>query len=296
MTPQRRQAYILLHLVVLAFGLTGPLGKLITLESLPLVWYRMGLATLGLAAYLWFTRRVRPLGRGGRKAALAVGILVALHWVLFFASIKASTVAIALVCLATGAFMTALIEPAIYRRELRRSEMALGASAIAGIAIIYGFEHEGNSRGMLLGLASAFVGALFTAINGRLVQRYDSRALSIWELGGGWVALCPVMLLSNGIPGQPSGNDLFYLLILAWLCTSFAFVASIEVMRQISPFSVVLTVNLEPIYGIVLALILFGEEERMSGGFYMGAAIILAGIFLDGWIKRPDTDTRLIPS
>lgn len=286
MGGERRRAYLLLHLVVLAWGLTGPLGRLIDLDAIPLVWFRMGLGTIGLVAYLWFARDIAPLGSKGRRIAVAVGFLVAIHWVLFFASIKASTVSVALVCLASGAFMAAFLEPILYRRPIHRLELLLGTVAMAGIAVVYGFEYEHHQRGILLGIASAAVGALFTSINGRLVQQYDSRALSIWELGGGCAFLTPYMLLSSGIPTPPAALDWVYLLLLSWLCTSFAFMASVAVMRQISPFTVLLTTNLEPIYGIMLALVIFGDDERMSIGFYAGAGLVLVAIAIDAWTKR----------
>ncbi len=279
---------MLLHLVVLVFGFTGILGKLISVGSAPLVWYRMLIAVVAIGMYLMWARVPMRLPREGVRWTVVVGLIVAAHWTFFFESIKQSTVSIALVCLSTGTLFTSLIEPVIFRRGVRLYEMLLGVFTVFGILFVFRFESV-YTIGIVYGLVASFLGAVFTVLNGKLVGRYDSRSISLYELASGFCALS-VYLLFVARPGWDalavSRSDLAYLLILGVVCTGFAFVGSVHVMRALSPFTVVLTINLEPIYGIVLALLLFGESEYMSPGFYAGGAVILLSIWANALIKR----------
>lgn len=280
--------HLLLHAVVLVFGFTGILGKLISLGSAPLVWYRMLIAVVAIAMYLMWSRVPLRLPREGLRWTIVVGLIVAAHWTFFFESIKQSTVSIALVCLSTGTLFTSLIEPIVFRRGLRLYEMLLGLFTVLGLLFVFRFE-SGYTVGIVYGLVASFLGAVFTVINGKLVGRYDSRSISLYELASGFGALS-VYLLFVVRPGWDvflvSPSDLAYLLILGVVCTAFAFVGSVHVMRALSPFTVVLTINLEPIYGIVLALLVFGESEYMTPGFYAGAAVILLSIWANAIFKR----------
>lgn len=284
----RLKDHALLHVVVLIFGFTGILGKLISVESAPLVWYRMLIAVAAIGVYLAWRRTPMRLPREGVRWTLITGLIVAVHWVCFFESIKQSTVSIALVCLSTGTFFTSLIEPVIFRRGLRSYEMLLGVLTVFGIFFVFRFE-SGYKIGILYGLAASLLGALFTVINGKLVVLYDSRTISLYELASGFVGVSAYLLLMAR-PGLDalalSRSDLGFLLLLGVVCTAFAFVGSIHVMRSLSPFTVVLTINLEPIYGILLALLIFGESEYMTPGFYAGAGVILLSIWANAVMKR----------
>ncbi|MCH8204907.1 MAG: DMT family transporter [Candidatus Hydrogenedentes bacterium] len=279
---------MLLHAVVLVFGFTGILGKLISVGSAPLVWYRLLIAVVAIAMYLLWARVPLRLPREGVRSTLLVGLIVAAHWTCFFESIKQSTVSIALVCLSTGTLFTSLIEPVVFRRGLRLYEMLLGVFTVFGILFVFRFE-SGYTVGIAYGLVASFLGAVFTVINGKLVGQYDSRSISLYELASGFGGLS-VYLLFVARPGWDvmavSRSDLAYLLVLGVVCTGFAFVGSVHVMRALSPFTVVLTINLEPIYGIVLALLVFGESEYMTPGFYAGAAVILLSIWVNAIVKR----------
>lgn len=285
---RRLKDHALLHVVVLIFGFTGILGKLISVESAPLVWYRMLIAVAAIGVYLAWRRTPMRLPREGVRWTVITGLIVAVHWICFFESIKQSTVSIALVCLSTGTFFTSLIEPVIFRRGLRPYEMLLGMLTVFGIFFVFRFE-SGYKIGILYGLAASLLGALFTVINGKLVVLYDSRTISLYELASGFVGVSAYLLLMAR-PGLDalalSRSDLGFLLLLGVVCTAFAFVGSIHVMRSLSPFTVVLTINLEPIYGILLALLIFGESEYMTPGFYVGAGVILLSIWANAVMKR----------
>lgn len=280
--------HLLLHLVVLIFGFTGVLGRLISLDSVPLVWYRMLIAVVAIALYLFLLRVPLRLPREGVRRTIFVGLIVAVHWTCFFESIKLSTVSIALVCLSTGTLFTALLEPIIFRRGPRLYEMLLGIFTVLGIFFVFRFE-SGFAAGIVYGLMASFFGALFTVINGQLVVRYDARSISLYELASGFAGLSLYIVLdsrTNWASLHLSPSDIVYLLILGVVCTAFAFAGSVHVMRALSPFTVVLTINLEPIYGILLALLIFGESEFMAPGFYAGAAVILMSIWANAIIKR----------
>lgn len=284
----RLKDHALLHVVVLIFGFTGILGKLISVGSAPLVWYRMLIAVAAIGVYLAWRKVPLRLPREGVRWTVITGLIVAAHWTCFFESIKQSTVSIALVCLSTGTFFTSLIEPVIFRRGLRLYEMLLGVLTVFGIFFVFRFE-SGYKIGILYGLLASLLGALFTVINGKLVGLYDSRTISLYELTSGFGGLSAYLLLVAR-PGLDalalSRSDLGYLLVLGVVCTAFAFIGSIHVMRALSPFTVVLTINLEPIYGILLALLMFGESEYMTPGFYAGAGVILFSIWANAIIKR----------
>lgn len=292
MTPvsagKKFQYQLLLHSVVIAFGFTGVLGKLINISSGPLVWYRMMIAVLGLALFLRLRGVSAALPWRTLVKAWLVGLIVAAHWILFFESIKRANVSIALVCLATGTFFISFIEPVVYRRAIRVYEVVLGAITALGVGFIFHAEIA-YSEGIAIGLGAAFLGAVFPVINGRLVRRYDSRILSLHELAGGFVGITLYFLVWTH-PSldqlRVSVSDVVYLLILGLVCTAFAFIGGVEVMRVLSPFTVLLTINLEPVYGIALAVLVFGESEMMTFGFYLGALTILFTILGNAIIRR----------
>lgn len=279
---------IWLHLIVVVFGFTAVLGKLITLPATTLVWYRMLIAVLGLLVYLVAVGGPIRLPRAGAIKACATGLLTALHWILFFESIKQSTVSVALVCLSSAAFFTALLEPIVYRRRLKVHEILFGLLVFLGLYCIFRFETQYRT-GMLLGVLAALVGSLFVVINGKLVSQYDARSLSCHELVGGFIGISLYLFIF----AAPDAThfvltlaDGVYLLVLGLVCTAFAFTAGIEVMKEVSPFTFALTINLEPVYGIVLALLIFGESERMTLGFYLGALLVILTIFGNVVVNR----------
>jgi drug/metabolite transporter (DMT)-like permease len=279
---------LLLHLVVLIFGFTAILGKLITIPSDQLVWYRMFFATCSLAVYLVLMKKSFKMKRIGILKTIGVGFIIAAHWVFFFEAIKQSNVSIALAATATGSLFTALLEPIFFKRKLHFYELLLGSIVLLGLYFIFQFETD-NSLGIWLGVLAAFLASLFTVMNGQLIKQYDSTIISFYELGGGVIAITMYFLIfsRSSLPNfQLSSSDWLWMLVLAIVCTAFAFVASVKVMEELTPFTVSLSINLEPIYGILLALLIFGESEKMSPGFYIGTSLILCSLFLNVWIKR----------
>ncbi|KAA3647382.1 MAG: EamA family transporter [Bacteroidetes bacterium] len=278
----------LLQLVVLIFGFTAILGKLISLDSQALVWYRMFFAFLSLIAYALIKGKKLQMPLQGFVWSILTGVVVAAHWIFFFEAIKQSNVSVTLAALSSASIFTAFLEPLFFKRRILPYEILLGLIVISGLYFIYQI-NEANEIGIILGLISAFLASLFTVINGKLIKKFDSTRISIYELLGGTIAISIYLFFKDKlslINFEMDTLDLFYLLILAIICTAFAFVASVEVMKELSPFTVSLSINLEPVYGIILAFLIFGEEEKMSFGFYIGTVLILLGIFLNIWIKH----------
>ncbi len=275
---------------MLLFGFTAILGKLITLPSFELVWYRMLIATVTLLVVVLFTTgRIKNVSKQ-IIPFFGVGLIVAAHWVLFFEAIKVSNVSVTLGCMASGTLFASLLEPIFKKRKIDWLEVVIGLFIILGLYLIFQFELE-YRLGIMLALVSAFLAVLFTLINEGFVRTNDAITVSGFEMLGGFIGLSIYLIVfQNMIPDfQIIWEDWMYLLILGILCTGVAFVLSIAVMKTLSPYFVVLAVNLEPIYGIVLAWFIFGESEQMTNGFYIGAGIILLSVFLYPILKRQRT-------
>ncbi|MFS4494760.1 DMT family transporter [Maribacter sp. 2308TA10-17] len=282
--------YIHLHFIVLIWGFTAVLGKLITIDALPLVWYRMGIASLLIFLFIAFKRDSLKVSKKTFFALVLAGGSLALHWVTFFMAIKVSNVSIALATMSTGAFFTALLEPLWYRRKIIWYELLFGAVVILGLILIFKVETQ-YALGMLLALLSAFMSVIFTLINGKLVQIEKPTVISFYELGIGVLLLSIFLGIKGGFTTeffQLSQNDWIFIFVLASFCTAYAFIGGVQVMKYISPYTVVLTVNLEPVYGIILAFIIFGDNERMNPMFYVGAFIILSTVIANGILKNKD--------
>lgn len=280
--------YLHLHFLVFIAGFTAILGELITIGSVPLVWYRMIIAAVLMFMYIKF-RKV-PLKHSPKtitKFAIA-GILIALHWITFFESIEQANISIALAMFSTGAFFASLIEPLFYKRKIIWYEIVFGVLVIFGVWLITKTEIR-YVNGILLGITSALFSTLFAVINGKFVERYRASAISYYEFISGIICITIFLALSGGftpdIFSLPTA-DIMYLIILGSVCTAYAFIAAVYVMKLISPYTVVLTYNLEPIYGIILALIIFPEKEQMSTEFYIGAMLIISTVIINGIIKN----------
>jgi drug/metabolite transporter (DMT)-like permease len=210
-----------------------------------------------------------------------------MHWFTFFKAIKVSNVSITLSCLSTGAFFTSLLEPILFGKKIVWYEVFFGLIVVSGLLII--FNVEGNYiEGILLALTSAFLSALFAVINSKFVKEHHPTVISFYELSGGVIFFTLFLLISNSFSVTffaLTSKDFLYLLILSSVCTAYAFIASTAVMKFLSPYTVMLTINLEPIYGIILAVIIFEEKEKMSFEFYIGALIILSTVLLNAIIK-----------
>lgn len=276
-----------LHFIVLIFGFTGILGKLIDLPSYLIVIYRMFIAFAVLGFFLLWRKPINTSTSKLRLKWFLTGFVVGLHWFFFFESIKVSNVSVALVSLSSAALFTSILEPLFHKRKIRAYELIFSLLIIVGMYIVLQFEFA-FMKGIVYGIISAFLASLFTVLNSKFIPNNSSVRISFYELLGGaiFVSLMTAVLSPESLLIVPGMADIFYLLILAVVATALAFVVSISVMRQLSPFTVSLTINLEPLYGIILALLIFGEEEMMSGGFYLGFTLILATILTNAILKK----------
>uniref|UniRef100_UPI00404B548E DMT family transporter n=1 Tax=Flavobacterium sp. TaxID=239 RepID=UPI00404B548E len=281
------KSYLNLHLIVFIWGFTAILGALISLEALDLVWFRMSLAVGFIYIFVLFKKINLKVTPKALLKFLILGLIIALHWLTFFKAIKVSNVSVTLACLSTGALFTSILEPFFNKKRVVFYEVFFGLLVVVGLYII--FQVVGDyTYGIILALTSAFLSALFSVMNGKLAHQFDSTVISFYELLGGVLCLSVFLIFSSGFSYdffQISWNDLFYLLILSSICTAYAFIASVKVMRHISPYTVMLTINLEPIYGIILAVFIFEDKEKMSPTFYFGALLILATVLTNGIVK-----------
>lgn len=285
---------LLLHATVIVWGFTGILGALISISALQLVWYRVLIAFLSLLLY--FKWKGMPISVQFRDLIkfLGVGALVGTHWLLFFQSIKLSTVSVTLVCLSSLTLFTALLEPLFTKKKISLLDLAVGLLIILGIYLIFKFEAQ-YVGGILTGIAAAFAGSLFSICNARMVKAHSPLTIGLWEMLGAWLWISIFMLFSGSFDASLylKASDLLYLMLLGTVCTSAAYVAGIAVMREFSAFRVALITNLEPVYGIVLAWLILQKQEQMSLGFYAGAAIVLIAIFLYPYARRAHIRYRL---
>jgi len=281
--------YFHLHFLVFIAGFTAILGKLISIEAIPLVWYRMLIASFLMFIYIKIARvKINIPARYFVRFFMA-GIIIALHWITFFGSIKVSNASIALAMFSTGAFFASLIEPLIYNRKIIWHEITFGVIVIIGVFIITQGEIK-HLLGIILGIISAFLSSLFAVINGKFLERNSATVISFYEFIGGvlFISLF-IIIFGDGFSKdffKLSTDDYGYLFILASVCTAYAFIGSVYIMKYISPYTVVLTYNLEPVYGIILAIIVFRDSEKMSPQFYFGATLIIAVVLLNGIIKN----------
>ena len=281
-----KKALIQLHIAVFLAGFTGILGKLIELNEGLLVWYRMLITVITLAVILGFQKEIKKLPWIDALKVVGVGGVIALHWVTFYGSIKYSNVSIALVCFSSIGFFTAIFEPLMLKRRFEWRELALGLLCIAGIYLIFNFNPQ-YKTGIIIGLISALLAVCFSILNKSFVARIPVKTITFYEMGGGWLVLTLLMTFYIKLfPTDyifPTFNDWIWLLILAWLCTVWAVMLQLSSLKKLSTFTSNLTYNLEPIYGILLAFILFKENENLSSGFYYGLALILLSVFWQMW-------------
>jgi drug/metabolite transporter (DMT)-like permease len=279
---------LLLHAIVLVWGLTGILGNEISLSAVPLVWWRVVIAVLTILLFV-LIRKIRVIASTRELARFAaVGLLTAAHWVFFFAAIKYSKISVALVVLSTSAFFVSILGPLVRRERIQWYEMGLGLIVIAGLSLIFNFESQ-YVLGIVLALVAAFLASLFSTLNSRLVIRHSPVQIAFWEMLFAAIGLTVFLLFSGEWRIVAQGlntKDLAMLLVLGILCTGVAFIVSIRVMRVLTPFTCALAINLEPVYTILIALWLYGESEYMSVPFYAGAAVILSTLFIDAALKR----------
>ena len=280
--------YLHLHLLVFIWGFTAILGALISIDAIPLVWYRMFFAAIIVFIYFLIKRKSLKASSSSLLKFLFSGIIIALHWIAFFSAIKVSNISIALVAMSTGALFTSLIEPIFFKRRLIFLELIFGLIVISGLYIIFNVESQ-YTLGIIYALIASLLSALFTVLNGLFIKKHEADVITFYQLlfGVGFISIYVLTTSSFSIQDFVLKDlDLFYLFILSSICTAYAFVVSVKIMKYLTPYTVMLTINLEPIYGIILALLFFGDKEKMSPQFYLGAAIIIITVVINGFLKN----------
>lgn len=288
MPNDKLKSYLHLHLIVFIWGFTAILGKLLSIDAIPLVWYRMGLASIFIYIYIKVKKLSLKITKRQVVNYVFGGVVIAAHWVTFFYAIKISNISIALATMSTGAFFTIFIEALYKKKRIDFKELIFGILAIVGLYIIYKSEIS-LQIGILVALASSFLSAVFSVFNADFVKKESAVVISFYELSFGVLAIT-LFLLCNGELLDTSffklePLDYLWLFILSSVCTAYAFIVSVDLLKKLSAFTVMLTINLEPIYAIVLAIILFPENEKMTPNFYFGAALILLTVVANGVIK-----------
>jgi drug/metabolite transporter (DMT)-like permease len=289
--PKRalRKAQVQIHFCVLLWGFTAILGKLITLPALDLVRWRMLIVTAALLLVPRVWRGLRAMQPRLLLAYTGVGTAVALHWLFFYASVKLANASVAATCIAVAPVFLAVLEPWLARRRFQWHELWIGVGVIPGVALVVGGIPDQMRLGVLVGVISAFFCALFGALNKRLVERADPLTVTAIELGTGGIF---VWLIAAFVPHEtglfelPALHDTLLLLVLALACTLVPFTLSLVALRHLSAFAVELAVNLEPVYAIMLAIPLFGEQRELGLAFYVGVAIILGAMFVHPLLER----------
>ena len=293
---QRSRAYLQIHTAVLLYGLTGIFGDLISLPKPTLVWWRMGLTVLTFIFWPGALRGAWGLDRKVLLRMMGIGILVALHWVTFFGAIALTNVSVTLAMLASGSFFTALIEPIISGRKFKAYELILGLTMVPGVALVVG-STDFQLLGIFVALFSSAVAVTFSILNKDLVGKYNPITMTTVELGSGFLLLSLLSPIYYGLQPEmaflPVRWDWLYLTILAFACTSFAYVITLKALKVLPTFVVNLTINLEPVYTMVIAYFWLNEGDELSVGFYIGAFVIIASVFLHPILaKRWDTDSK----
>lgn len=279
-----KKALLQIHIAVLLWGFTGVLGRAIDLTAPVLVWYRMLLTAVFVAVILFYRKEWVPIPNRDKLRLTWIGCLMALHWVAFYGSIKYANASVALVCLSTASIFTSLIDPFVNKSKHNLSELLLGLLAIAGVYLIYSFQ-QSYGMGVLFGIIAAVLSSWFTVLNKKIAHKYPARTMVFYEMTTGWILLCilvPVQILYTPTPTKiiPNFYDWIWLIILSLCCTVWAQSLALNALKKITAFTATLSVNLEPVYGILLAFAVFQEYEMLRPTFYMGMVLILISVLL----------------
>ena len=278
-----RKAFIQLHTAIFLAGFTAILGKLIGLNEGLLVWYRMLITTILLFILMYYKKELGHISLKDGLKIVGVGVIVALHWVTFYGSVKYGNVSIAVVCFSASGFFTAFFDPFIFKRRIVLKEVLLGLLSIAGILIIFDF-HPEFKTGIIFGIISAVGSALFPIFNKQLLVKFSPSTLTLYEMGGGLIALTFLLpLYLYQFPASyylPTSADWLWLFILAGVCTVLCFDLQLNALKKISPFTANIAYNMEPVYGIILAFIIFHENKQLDMHFYIGVSLIIFSVVL----------------
>ena len=293
----KKNKLISLHIMVVFLGFTGVLGKLISeneqLDTTHLVWYRMLIAFITLFLFLLFQKKIKTINKKDILPLFGIGAIVALHWLFFFGAIKASNISVAVICMATGSLFSAFLEPVFFKRKLLNYELIFGVIVLLVLTCMLYEKPENNdidyALGYIYGIISAFLGTLFTMFNGRYINKLDADKITMLEMLGGVIVISFFFIYNSDFSIFTTTlllDDTIYLIILGTICTAGIFVWMTEIMRHITPYTLVMALNIEPIYSIIIGLIIFSDSEKMNLPFYIGSVIILSVVFLDSYIKN----------
>lgn len=286
MNPTRNQ-YLQLHIIILLWGFTPVLGKFISLQATDLVWYRLLISGIALYAYMRY-KGIKPfVGLSQLGIIFLMGAIVGFHWFFFYHAIKVSNVSMALSGFATMTLFASLLQPLLLNKPFAIIDLVYGLLVLVGLLIIIQFESV-YIEGLLYGVLAALTGAIFGVYNGKLIAKHEAATITLYEFAGAFIILT-LMKIPDGADAfihALNMRDLLALLVLSIVCTTLAFTWSIHILKYFSPFTVIVTNNLEPVYGIVFSVILFGQSERMSLGFYAGTVIIMLSVFTYPWAKQ----------
>ncbi len=287
-----RTDYFKLHFIVFLWGFSAILGKLVTIPALEMVLYRSLLAALGMAVVIRMTRGDFRVTQTQLIRLILIGFIVAVHWVAFFGSARVSNVSVSLVGFATNSLWAALLEPWFNRSRIKKFELLLGLVVLSGLYIIFSFDFQ-YKLGLFFGIVAGFTSALFSVFNSRMVRAIPAFTITLYEMLGAFLGLClflPVYKFTWAQDGilrlLPAPMDWVYIGILAVVCSVYAYSTAVELMKKISVFLLQLSLNLEPVYGIIMAVIIFGSQEKMGLNFYIGTGIILLAVLLYPLLKR----------
>ena len=278
-----KKAFLQLHAAIFLAGFTGVLGRLITINEGLLVWYRMFFSAVFLLALSFFSKKIKFLPWRQALPLIGIGAIVALHWVFFYGSVKYANVSVSLVCFSTMGFFSAFLDPLISKRKMDLIEILLGLMVMFGVYLIFHFD-QAYRWGIFYGIVSSILAAIFTIINKKYVDKHDAQIITFYELGGGWLSLnfiLPFYLQFVDFSSYfPSLSDFLWLLVLSLFCTVLAFNLSIKALKKISPFTVNLSYNLEPVYGILLAFVIYKEHLELGLSFYAGLFVIFLTVVI----------------
>ena len=284
----RLKEFLLLHGIVFLWGFTGIIGKLLHQESFIIVWYRVFIASFGLLVYLWFTTSSFRVPKMHIARVVLVGIVVALHWITFYYAIQISTASLGILCLATTTVHVVWLEPLIMKTAFQWKKLWFSLIVVAGVAFIARDFKGDVLLATGIGLLSALLAGIFSVSNAKLSQTIPAPILSFYELTTGWVGISLYLLITQ-VPAKMfylSWSDLWWLLFLGLVCTSFAFIVAINLVKKLGAYTVSLTINLEPIYTMILAVVLLNEHKILSIEFYVSAFLIIGALLLNAWLSR----------
>lgn len=278
---------IILHIIVFVWGFTGILGKEITVGQNVLVWYRMLITFGALGIFMALSGKKFVLPGKDILKLFGIGIIIALHWIFFYGAIKIANVSVSVSCMAIASFFTAILQPVFTKTKIIKYELILGIGVIIGVVVLMGVETD-HTVGFIWGILSAFFAAMFTVLNAKMVKSMDSTVISFYEMIGGFLGISVYNFFNGDLSLQMislESHDILNLMILSIFCTAIPFVVSVWIMKKLSPYTVSISVNMEPVYTIILAVILYPGEEKMHAGFYIGTLIILLTVFTNAYLK-----------